>query len=357
MGGQTLNPYDLTRSPGGSSGGTAVSVLAGFATIGGGTETGLSIRGPAANTGLVGVVPTRGLVSRTGVIPISFTQDRVGVIARSVVDAALVLSLLRGFDPEDLSTSDGLGQMLTMYDAAVPGDGLKGVRLGIFRDLFRQGDEFAAGNALVDRQLGHLSRQGGALADGLTTGENLIAMIPTLRVNSFEIRAAFNAYLRRRGPSSPVKTLSDFIAGGIYLKGRNLETRFRENLQVESLDTNAEYLRRLAEQRRLRQRLVELMDVHHVDALAYPVKGLPAPPLGTSDSGPRDNPVSSVTGLPAIVLPVDAASDGLPMAMELLGRPFSEARLIQIGRAIEQTSRARVAPKTTPHLKGEVFSY
>jgi amidase len=108
VGGQTLNPYDLTRSPGGSSGGTAVAVSAGFATAGLATETGISVRGPAANTGIVAIVPSRGLVSRAGVIPISFTQDRVGVHARSVADAVLVLSHIRGFDAEDLVTAESL---------------------------------------------------------------------------------------------------------------------------------------------------------------------------------------------------------------------------------------------------------
>jgi amidase len=99
------------------------------------------------------------------------------------------------------------------------------------------------------------------------------------------------------------------------------------------------------------------MDLHRVDALAYPVKGLPAPPIGTSDSGPRDNPISSTTGLPAIVLPAGLTPDGLPVALELLGRPFSEARLIQLGCTFEKGNSARVVPKSTPRLKGEEFTY
>ena len=111
LGGQILNPYDSTRNPGGSSGGTAVAVTAGFATLGVATETGFSIRSPAANYALVGIAPTRGLVSRAGVIPISFTQDRVGVHAKSVADAALLLTYLRGFDADDLATADSLGKV------------------------------------------------------------------------------------------------------------------------------------------------------------------------------------------------------------------------------------------------------
>src|SRR5262249_3664863 len=147
VGGQTLNPFNLAHSPGGSSGGTAVAVSAGFAPVGLGTETGISIRGPAANTGIVGIAPTQGLVSRAGVIPISFTQDRVGVHAKSVEDAALLLSIIRGFDAEDLSTADSLGKIdPERYDARAA-ETLNGMRVGVLRDLFRQDPQAAAGNA------------------------------------------------------------------------------------------------------------------------------------------------------------------------------------------------------------------
>ena len=123
------------------------------------------------------------------------------------------------------------------------------------------------------------------------------------------------------------------------------------------LDVDAEYLSRLKNQRMVRQRLIDLMDRYRVDALVYPVKSLSAPMLGNSDDGPRDNSISAVTGLPAIVLPAGMNEEGLPLALELLGRPFSEPKLIQLAYAYEKASRARVAPKSTPHLPGEVFWY
>jgi len=130
LGGQILDPYDLTRNPGGSSGGTAVAVNVAFATVGLGTETGVSIRSPASNNALIGVAPTRGLVSRAGVIPISFTQDRVGVHAKSVADAALVLEAIRGFDPDDLLTMDSLGNASPEpYSAHLDGN-LASARIG-----------------------------------------------------------------------------------------------------------------------------------------------------------------------------------------------------------------------------------
>jgi len=191
----------------------------------------------------------------------------------------------------------------------------------------------------------------------LTTCMDLIAAMPTLRVNSFELRSAFDAYLRLFRPSSPIKTLADLIATGKYLKGGTLERRYQEATDERLLDTNAEYLSRLEKQRVVRRLLIEVMDRHRVDALVYPVKSLPAPMIGTSDDGPRDNAISAITGLPAIVLPAGVSEGGLPLALEILGRPFSEPTLIRVAYAYERASRARVAPTLTPHLAGEVFTY
>ena len=354
--GQILNPYDLTRNPGGSSGGTGVAVNVGFATVGIATETGVSIRSPASNNALVGIAPTRGLVSRAGVIPISFTQDRVGAHGKTVADAALLLGFLRGFDPEDLSTQASLGAVdPAPYTDFLDDEALRGARIGVLRDLFRPGDEHAAGRALIERELALMAEQGALVVDGLTTGTDLLAMMPSLRVNDFELRFAYDAYLPRRGPASPVHTFAELAASGRYL--RSLDGRFRETLSRERLDDDPVYLARLAAQAALRRALVELMDRHGVDLLAHPFKSLTAPPIGTADNGPRDNPVSSATGLPAVVVPAGVGPDGLPLAIELLGRPFSEARLIAIAHAYERASRRRVPPPTTPHLPGEVFTY
>jgi Asp-tRNA(Asn)/Glu-tRNA(Gln) amidotransferase A subunit family amidase len=357
LGGQILNPYDLKRNPGGSSGGTAVAVNVAFATLGVATETGFSIRSPASNNALVGVAPTRGLVSRAGVIPISFTQDRVGVHAKSVADAALLLTHLRGIDPDDLATADSLGHIDPKPYTEYLNDRLVGKRIGVLRDLFRKGEEFELGNKVIEGQIA-LLRDGRAIViDNLSTGLDLVALMPSLRVNSYELRTAFDAYLRRRGPSSPVKSLADLIATGKYLKGGTQELRYQETMRVGALDSDAAYLSRLETQRMVRRLLVELMDRYSVDVLVYPVKALPAPVLGSSDDGSRDNSISAATGLPAIVLPAGLNKEGLPLALEFLGRPFSEPILIQLAYSYERASRARVAPKMTPHLTGKVFEY
>lgn len=353
LGGQTLNPYDLTRNPGGSSGGTAVAVTAAFATLGIATETGISIRGPASNCSLVGIAPSRGLVSRAGAIPISYTQDRIGVHAKSVMDATHLLACIKGFDPDDLSTAASLGQ--TMSLDAVGETGLRGRRMGVLRDLFRQGDEFAEGNAVVESRLKVLAAEGAVLVDDLSTGEDLVGLMPALRVNNYELQTTFDAYLHRRGPTRPVTSLKELIATGKYVA--TLTTRFKETMEAGDPERNQEYLRRLGVQRRLQAALVATMDRHQVEAVVYPVKSLGAPVIGEPDSGSRDNAISSTTGLPAVVLPAGTTNTGLPLALELLGRPFSDATLLQLAYGLQQADNARVTPATTPSLDGESFTY
>jgi amidase len=355
LGGQILSPYDLTRDPGGSSGGTGVSVTVGFAPIGIGTETGVSIRSPASNNALVGIAPTQGLVSRAGVLPISFTQDRVGPHAKSVADAALLLTYLRGIDPDDLFTAGSAGKVDARPYTEYLSTGSFTGRIGVLRELFRPGAEFAEGSALVDRQIEVMRRQGAVIVDGLTTGAHLVDRFPTLRVNDFELRVTLDAYLARRGPGSPVKSLAELVASGKFLK--SLEPRLRQALAVGPLDADPEYLSRLKARAANRQALVDLMDRNAVEVLVYPFKSLGAPLIGDGDRGPRDNPLSSVTGLPAMVLPAGVTKEGLPIAIEMLGRPFGEPALIRVASAYENVTHARVAPSSTPHLPGETFVY
>jgi Asp-tRNA(Asn)/Glu-tRNA(Gln) amidotransferase A subunit family amidase len=356
LAGQVLNPYDLTRNPGGSSAGTGVAVNAGFAVAGIATETGASIRSPASNNSLVGIAPTQGLVSRAGVIAISYTQDRVGVHARSVADAALMLTYMRGFDADDLFTWESLGKLTPApYTDALDASALSGARLGVFRDLFRDGAEFAPINALVEKEIAFMRQRGAIIVDGLRTGMDLVAFFPMSRASTWEFKYAFESYLRRRGPDTPVHSLEELIATGQYLK--KLDGQFKTALSVASPDFDPVYLARLRNRDTLRRLIVELMDRHAVDALVHPFKSLAAPPIGTSDRGPRDNPISAVTGLPAVVVPAGVNEEGLPISIELLGRPFSEPVLLRIAHAYEQASRKRVPPALTPALPGEKVTY
>jgi Asp-tRNA(Asn)/Glu-tRNA(Gln) amidotransferase A subunit family amidase len=356
LGGQVLNPYDLTRNPGGSSSGPGVAVNVGFATLGIATETGASIRSPASNNSLIGIAPTQGLTSRAGVIAISYTQDRVGVHAKSVEDAALMLTYMRGMDPEDLFTWESLGRLTPEpYTAHLSRQALVGARLGVFRDLFRREPEFQFVNGVIEKEIDLMRQQRAVVIDGLTTGMDLVKFFPQSRASTDEFKFAFNAYLKRRGPDTPVASLEELVASGKYLK--EFESTFKRALAVESVDFDKDYLGRLANRLTVRRLIVDLMDRHNVDALVHPFKSLGAPPIGTGDRGPRDNPVSAITGLPAIVVPAGVDAQGLPVSIEFLGRPFSEPTLLNLAFAYEQASRRRVAPKTTPHLAGEIITY
>jgi Asp-tRNA(Asn)/Glu-tRNA(Gln) amidotransferase A subunit family amidase len=231
------------------------------------------------------------------------------------------------------------------------------MRLAVLRDLFRKGPEFEAANKLVDQQLAVLEERGAALVPNVSSGRDLIVEMPTMRLNSFELRTAFDAYLADRRPAGPMNTLAELIATGKYLRGGTQETRYSETMRIGALEHNRDYLSRLDRQREVRAALIATMDRARVDVLVYPVKSLGAPLIGSSDDGPRDNSISAVTGLPAIVVPVGFNEEGLPIAIELLGRPFSESRLIALAHAVERALQARVPPKSTPHLPGDRFTY
>lgn len=356
LGGQTLNPYDQTRNAGGSSAGPAVAVNVGFAMLGIATETGASIRSPASNNSLVAIAPTQGLTSRAGVIAFSYTQDRVGVHAKSVTDAALMLSYMRGFDPEDLFTWESLGRLAPEpYTESLDARGLVGARLGVFRDLFRREPEFQPVNKIIETEIDRMRQGRATVIDGLTTGMDLVGFFPQARVSQDEFKFAFDAYLKRRGPDTPVKSLRELVDSGQYLK--QFESAYTRALAMESPDFDRDYLARLKNRLTMRKLIVDLMDAHQVDALVHPFKSLGAPPLGTSDRGPRDNPVSAITGLPAVIVPAGVDAHGLPIAIEFLGRPFSEPTLLRMAYAYEQASRRRVAPTSAPHLPGDVFTY
>jgi amidase len=354
--GQTGNPYDPTRNPGGSSSGPAVAVNCAFATLGIATETGASIRSPASNNSLVAIAPTQGLTSRAGVIVMSYTQDRVGVHAKSVEDAALMLSYMRGMDPEDLFTWESLGKLTPApYTTYLDKNGLVGARLGVFRDLFRKGDEFQPINQLVEKEIDFMRQQRAVTIDGLMTGMDLVKFFGQARASIDEFKFAFDAYLHRRGPDTPIRSLEELVASGKYLK--HFEGSYKRALQVESVDFDADYLSRLKNRLAIRKLIVDLMDRYQVDALVHPFKSLAAPPLGVVDRGPRDNPISAITGLPAIGVPIGVNGEGLPISIEFMGRPFSEPTLIKLAYAYEQATHKRVAPTSTPRLEGEVFTY
>ena len=352
--GRTLNPYNLELSPGFSSGGTGASIAAWFATVGVGSETGVSIRNPLSNNNLVGIAPTQGLVSRTGQIMQSFTQERAGPFARNTHDMAVLLTVMAGFDVEDMTTAASLGKTpAAPYTAFLaPKDGLKGARIGVWRDLFRSGPKHTEGLALVEKPLADLKGQGATVIDNLTTGLNLFEILATARTNNDEARFSYQLYLGRLPAGAPIRSYAELLEKG----GPLVKPAIRQSAKVPPLNAYPEHTARLKTRETLRALAIELMDRYQLDALVYPFKTEPAPAhLGRATES--DNPFSSVTGLPGLIMPAGFVTGDAPIGLEFLGRPWSEPVLIRLGSAYEAATHHRKSPPATPALPGETIVY
>ncbi len=345
--GQTLNPYDLTRTPGGSSGGTGAAVAANFGVAGIGTDTVNSIRSPSSANNLVGIRPTRGLVSRAGIIPFALTQDMAGPIARTVEDAARVLDAVAGYDPDDPTTAWSVGRMES-YAQAVGTAGLKGARLGVLRSFFGRDDIHRDITRVTNEALEAMRRLGAETVE-LDVDLDADQLISEVSVSGYELDAHLSAYLSASG--TPVRSLSDVLASGKYEP--MLEGLYQRAL-TRSVDEPAYQQRRRAGLT-LRDHVMKLMADHRLDALVYPHQKRLVVPIG-EDQVDRNGVLGAITGFPAITVPggfspkTASAPLGVPIGVEFLGRPFSEPILIRLASAFEHETRHRRAPASTPPL-------
>ncbi len=355
--GRTSNPYNLDLTPGGSSGGTGAALAAAFAQLGLGSETGVSIRNPTSNNSVVGLAPTRGLIPRTGQVMTSFTQERCGPMARSVYDVAALTDVVAGFDAEDLLTISTPGRMPAgSYTQFLKKDGLKGARIGVFRDLFRKGPAHEEGTALVEKAIAQMKAEGAIIVEGVTLGIDVFDLLDThggMRTNYHEAQFSYDLYFRRLGPNAVIKNMDELVALGDLVKP-NIRKAYAE---FRSLNHHADFIARREMQDSLRAAIIEVMDRYKLDALVHPFKSVP--PEGHLDRGAeKDNPVSSVTGLPAVLVPAGyTAKENGPIAIEFLGRPYAEPVLFRLAYAYEQLSHNRKTPPTTAALPGERFDY
>ena len=349
LGGQTRNPYDLTRTPGGSSGGTGAAIAANFAALGTGSDTGQSIRSPASAASLVGVRPTRGLVSRDGIIPLSTTQDAAGPITRTVEDAARMLDAIAGYDPRDPITAFSLGKIPDSYTHSLNRDGLAGARIGVLIDVFGTDAVHQDVNDVTDTAIEQMAALGATMVR--MSIPDLDALTQSLSVSSFEAKIAFNAYLADLGLGAPVRTLEELIGRGGFHESirRGLEA----DQQVADGLTDPEYRRRLGRRQSLRQAVMTAMSVHDLDAILYPHQRRVVARIGEPQLE-RNGVLSNGTGFPAITVPGGfsapsaAAPLGVPIGIELLGAEWSEPRLIELAFAFEQATSIRTPPVATP---------
>jgi Asp-tRNA(Asn)/Glu-tRNA(Gln) amidotransferase A subunit family amidase len=352
LGGQTKNPYDLDRTPGGSSGGTGAAIAANLGAIGTGSDTGQSVRSPASALALVGIRPTHGLVSRGGIIPLSLTQDEAGPITRTVEDAARTLDAMAGYDPADPVTAFGVHHTPRTYTSSLTADGLRNARIGVVEDMIGRDGVHQEVNAVFERATRKMTELGATLIN--VRIPNLEALSRGVTVSGFEGKTALNRYFAKLGPAAPVKTLQEFIAhGGFHPSLRNgLESDER----VSDGLNDPEYKNRLLRREDFRRAIMSVIAEHRLDALLYPHQRRLVARIG-EDQLERNGVLSSGTGFPAITIPggfspaTASAPLGVPVGIELLGGDWSEATLIRLAYAFEQATHFRKPPQSTPPLR------
>lgn len=352
MAGQMLNPYDLTRNPGGSSAGTAAAIAANFAMAGTGTDTGQSIRSPSSAASLVGIRPTRGLVSRAGVLPGSFTQDEVGPMARTVKDAALVLDAMVGYDPNDPITALGIGKPPESYAAGLRPDALKGARIGVMVNLMGNEERHKEVNRVMETVLANMQSQGAIIIRfSLPEYDKLSKEIGTA---SYEAYPSFEKYLKELGPDAPVRSLKQLVdlrGTSAYIQ-RELETILADQRGMES----AEYKERMLKRERMRLIVADAMAGQKLDAILYPLQRILVTKANDPEQPERNGTLSNSTGFPAVTFPAgysqpsETAPVGVPIGAELLALDYSEPKLLSFAYAYEQAWHVRVPPRSTPAL-------
>lgn len=354
--GATLNPYNLEHVPAGSSGGTGASIASNFATIGLGTDTGNSIRGPSSHCSLVGFRTTLGLISRADIVPLNFRNDAVGPMCRSVEDATRVLEIMIGYDPNDPITKYSEGKIPKNYTSFLQKNGLKGARIGVLRELCENPPSASALSgstgmadpevkALFEKAISDLKAMGAVIIDPLTVPD-----FSNLRkdVVCFDFRGDLEAYLAKYVKSDTIKTLEDIVRIGS--KSKSAEARVKALLAVRNPNCPDVYTapRRIA----FRKAIEDKMDELKLDALIYPTwNNKPAKINSYNEElkrveyyGDNSQIIAPHTGQPAFTVPMGFTTGNLPAGLQFLGRMYSEPTLIKLLYAYEQGTKHRVPP-------------
>ena len=343
IGGQTCNPYDPDRSPGGSSGGSGAAVAASFAPIAWGSDTCGSIRIPSAVHNLFGLRPTKGLSSITGIVPLSHTQDVGGPIARTVTDLAIGLDATIGPDPADSATHLLDNKPLPRFVAALDSTALRGKRLGVLVAHFGTEADDQEGTRVVRAALDKMKARGAEVVDVTIPG--LDSVINAAGVIDYELKPDLMDFLAAV-PNAPVKSLADILDRGLIHVALDEGLHRRE---ARGSRTSDAYRNALAQRVAARDLVMRFLDANNLDALVYPTLRRKAAIIGEPQRGANCQ-LSAVTGLPALSAPAGFTPDGMPIGVELLGRPLDDARLVAMAYDYEQATHPRRPPSTTPPL-------
>jgi amidase len=347
-GGQTKNPYVLDRNPCGSSSGSGAAIASNLAAVAVGTETDGSVVCPSSANSLVGIKPTLGLISRSGIIPIAHSQDTAGPMARTVTDAAILLNILAAVDPDDAVTGESRGKSSADYTQFLDSQGLRGARLGVPRKYFGFNDQV---DKLINSSIEEMRKLGAVIVDPAeieTTGKFDDS---ELEVLLYELKADLNKYLSTLGPRAPVRSLKEIIEFNEKNSDREMPF-FGQDLFIKAEAkgplTDKEYLDALAKNRKLSrvEGIDAVMSKHNLDAMVAPTGG-PAWPTdllnGDHFTGGYSTP-SAVAGYPHITVPAGYIH-GLPVGISFFGRAYSEPVLLKLAFAFEQATKARRPPQ------------
>ncbi len=352
-GGQTRNPYVLDRSPCGSSAGSGAAAAASLCAIAIGTETNGSIVCPSSANSVVGIKPTVGLIGRSGIVPISHSQDTAGPMARTVRDAALLLGALVGEDPHDPLTAQAAPHAQSDYTAYLDPDGLRGMRIGIGRNFF---DFHERVDALMEAAIETLRKRGAQIVDPTELEMPRDSRQARFNVLLYEFKADLNRYLAEFSEGAKVHSLAELIDFNQQHRDQELPF-FGQELLIEAQEkgplTSEEYLESLATaQRAARQEGIDrVMDEHKLDAILAPTGGPPWPIdlINGDHFGGGSSTPAAVSGYPNITVPAGYVN-GLPVGISFFGRAYSEPTLLKIAYSYEQASQLRRPPEFLPTL-------
>lgn len=359
LGGSTKNPFALDRTPGWSSAGTGAGLSAHFGTIGLGSETGFSIRTPTSDSNLFGLSTTSGLISRSGQMWSYITGERGGPMTHTVYDLAATLDVIAGFDSDDLWTANSLGKMpLEKYVSFLDPNGLSGARVGVLKEAWEFTPRDPQVVELAKQAIGVFSENGASVFDPVALDIDLVAYLDAnVFPSSHERIHAINQYLAHQGPDYPFKDATELLLEP------EVPIRSQDREAIEhpvDLDRDPRFRATLEGRVKLREAVIALMDRWGLDALIYPHKLHGPLKIGHKDDPERaykPNQMSPVAGLPAFIVPMGFTPDGLPVGLEILGRPWSEPTLIKLASGFEAATNNRRVPETTPPLPSETIAY
>jgi Asp-tRNA(Asn)/Glu-tRNA(Gln) amidotransferase A subunit family amidase len=356
------NPYNTAFATGGSSGGTGAALAASFGVVGIGTDTGGSVRAPSAHNALVGLRPTVGLVSRTGMVPLNSVRDTAGPMARSVSDMAILLDVIVGPDPEDAATTRAEGHRSPTYSGELKNDALKGARLGVLRQVFKPAVTDPRIIAHFDMTLAELKAAGAEIVDPFVVPE--LDSIPRPPQTSARFKDDLTKWIAKH-PGVPFPSVKA-IADSKLLHPLH-QALLDEAAAAKPVDEDAETIEGLKNEQRYRDVFTEAMDAGKIDAVIFPTwaqlpaingdrntqlvaEPKPPPGAGPTALGSGLTFVGSSLQWPALSVPSGYLGEGLPQGLQILGRAWDEAKIMRYSFAYEQATHHRRPPAATPPL-------